>query len=256
MTTPVGKMAMARHSRGRAMFLLLGSLAALTLFAGCKNTNFLSTRDEIRLGRDASKEIERQFRVEVDTKDARRVDRIGQRLLAHTDARPGVPYTFKVLDSPTVNAVSLPGGPVYVFKGLLDLIGDDDDALAGVIAHEIGHVNGRHAAKQISQQMAANIGIALVVRGNTAQNIAALASDLLSLSYSRDDEYDSDRRALSYTFKAGYDPRGIIRFFKVLETLEKKGGGGPEFLRTHPVTKARVERAEKIIEQQDYRYGK
>lgn len=235
---------------------LLCLIAALMGATGCKNTNFLSTKDEIRLGRDASKEIERRYPVDTTSADAARVKRIGERILLHAEQRPGVPYSFKVLDLRDVNAVSLPGGPIYVFRGLLDLLGDDDDALAAVIGHELGHVNGRHAAKQVSQQLAANIGITLLLRGQAA-DIASVASDLLSLSYSRDDEYDADRRGLSYAYRAGFDPRGLVRFFEKMQELEKRAGSGtPELLRTHPLTKGRIARAEKIIETQDFRYGK
>lgn len=231
--------------------------AAAVSAAGCKNTNFLSTRDEVRIGRDASKEIESQMHVDNKTQDAVRVRRIGERLLEHSDKRAGVPYSFKVLDTRDVNAVSLPGGPIYVFRGLLDLLGDDDDMLAGVMGHELGHTNARHAAKQISQQMATNLGIMVILRGGAAANIASLAGNLLSLSYGREDEYDSDSRGLSYSYKAGFDPHGLPRFFERLQELEKRagGGGGPEFLRSHPLTKSRIERARRIIETKEYKFG-
>jgi beta-barrel assembly-enhancing protease len=95
-----------------------------------------------------------------------------------------------------------------------------------------------------------------VLRGSTAQNAAGLASDLLGLSYSRDDEYEADRRGISYAARAHFDPRGMVRFFQKLSSLEKKGGSTPEMLRTHPVTRSRIDRADKIVETQDYRYGK
>lgn len=236
------------------LFIVATAALALNGTTGCRGTNFLSTKDEVRMGRDASKEIEREYRVDTTSADAQRVQRIGERLLVHTDKREGVPYSFKVLDVKEVNAVSLPGGPIYIFRGLLDLIGEDDDALACVMGHEIGHINARHAAKQISQQIAANIGIAVLLKGQ-AQDIAGLAANLLSLQYSRDDEYEADRRGLSYAYKAGFDPQGMIRFFKKLNAMER-GGGTPEFLRTHPVTQSRIDRAQKIIEAQDYRYGR
>ncbi|MBM3495805.1 MAG: peptidase M48, partial [Armatimonadetes bacterium] len=81
---------------------------------GCRNTNFISTKDEVRIGRDASAEIGRRYRVQTDTPDARRVAEIGARVLEHSDRRAGVPYTFQVIDLKDVNAVSLPGGPVSV----------------------------------------------------------------------------------------------------------------------------------------------
>lgn len=243
-------------NRQKCSFLVLTilTLAASSFLAGCKNSNVLSTSQEVGIGKSASSDIEKQYRVDTTSADAKRVARIGERLLIHTDRRPNVPYTFKVLDMKEVNAVSLPGGPIYVYRGLLDMAGDDDDALATVMAHEIGHINARHAAKQISQQLEANMAISLLLKGNTAQNLAGLGANLLSLNYSRDDEYEADRRGLSYAYKAGYDPHGMIRFFRKLQTMEK-GSGSPEFLRTHPVTKSRIDRAEKLIETQDFPYG-
>lgn len=236
----------------------LGLLAASMLVAGsgCKNTNFLSTKDEVKLGKDASEEIEHRYKVDAKSEDCVRVRTIGARIAEHSDARPGVPYSYKVLDIKDVNAVSLPGGPVYVYRGLMDLVGKDDDALACIIAHETGHIDARHAAKQISQEMLANVGISIILKGGTAQNIGALASDLMSLHYSRDDEYEADMRGLSYAKKAGFNPVGMVRFFKKLEAMEKKGGKDPELLRTHPLTRNRIVRVEKAIETENYRYGR
>src|SRR5205807_1764968 len=143
------------------------------------------------------------------------------------------------------------------FRGLMDLVGDDDDALAGVIAHEIGHINGRHISKQYTKQLQTNLLLAVLLsgQGRLVNDIANLGSELMSLKYSRDDEFDADRRGLSYTKKAGFDPTGLVRFFEKLQELDKRGGA-PEFLRTHPVTKTRIDRAMKIIELNDYKYGK
>ncbi len=227
------------------------------LLLGCGKGTVWSTRDEVHVGREASREVERQYRLDTSSEDAKRVQRIGERLVVHTDQRAGIPYTFRVLDAKDVNAVSLPGGPIYVFRGLLDLVGDDDDALATVIAHEIGHVNGRHISHQFTKQLQTGVllGILLQGQGRTVQDIAGVTNDLLGLKFSRDDEYDADRRGLSYAYKAGFDPNGMIRFFQKLQALEKRGGSSPEFLRTHPLTRTRIDRAQKLIEAQDFRYG-
>jgi predicted Zn-dependent protease len=234
----------------------LGAFGVLAGSTGCRGTNFISTNEEVKIGRDAAAEVEKRYRVETSTADAKRVAAIGARLLEHSDRRPGVPYSFKVIDRKDVNAVSLPGGPIYVYRGLLDLLGKDDDALACVLAHELGHVDARHAAKQMSQQIAANLGVLVLLRGRTAQDIGALTTDLLNLSYSRSDEYEADHRALSYAHKAGYKATGLLSFFTKLRDLEKGKEEGVEVLRTHPMTSARIDRAQKIIEKQDYRYGR
>ena len=234
---------------------LLCIAAALPGVAGCRTRSFLSTKQEVNLGREGARQVEQQYRVDTSSPDADRVRRVGQSLLAHTDRRD-IPYAFKVLDAKEINAFSIPGGPVYVYRGLLDMMGDDDDALACVLGHEIGHVNGRHAARQISSQLATNVLISLTPLGATGQNLAGLGAELAGLKYSRDDEYDADRRGLSYAHHAGYNPQGMIRFFEKLQRLEKRqGSAGPEWLRNHPVTTARIAKAEAMIERNDYRYG-
>lgn len=225
--------------------------------SGCRTKSFLSTRQEVSLGKEGTRQVEQQFRVDTSSPDAERVRRIGERLLPHIDKRD-VPYSFKVLDSPDINAFSLPGGPVFVYRGLLDMIGDDDDALACVMGHELGHINARHAARTISSQLATNILLTLALGGasGTTQNLAGLAANLIDLKYSRDDEYEADRRGLSYAHFAGYDPHGMIRFFDKLMRMEKREGhGSPEWLEDHPLTKARIAKAEAIIDHNDYRYG-
>ena len=207
------------------------------------------------MGREGSRQIEMEYRVDTSSPDADRVRRIGQRLLPHVDKRD-VPYAFKVLEEPSVNAVSLPGGPVYIFRGLLDAIGDDDDALACVIGHEIGHVNGRHAARQISSQYATQLLLIFGVPDPNIQQVAGLGAELVGLKYSRDDEYDADRRGLSYAHYAGYDPQSMIRFFEKLERIEKRQGKAPaEWLRNHPLSSARIEKANTLIENKNFRYG-
>lgn len=255
------KMKSTKPTQGRrlrdALVVILTAVALNALgVGGCRSTNILSTKEEVQLGKDASAEVERRHKVVQNTPEARRVASIGARIIEHCDRREGVPYFVKLLDVDQVNAVSLPGGPVYVYTGLMDFLGNDDDALACIIGHEIGHVDGRHSAKQMSQRLVANLGVALILRGRTAQDIAAITTDLLNLSYSREDEYEADHRGVSYAHKAGFKATGMVAFLKKLEEKDKGRPRDPELLRTHPYTTARIARLEKIIERQDYRYGR
>lgn len=234
------------------LLLLAGFGSGLT---GCRTKSFLSTRQEVNLGKEGARQVEQELTVDISSPDAERVRAIGRKLLDHMDKRD-VPYTFKVVDAREINAFSLPGGPIYVYRGLLDMLGDDDAALACILGHEAAHINARHAARQLSSNIFNNILIGVLIPNPTARNAAGLGSELVGLKYSRDDEYEADRRGLSYAHYAGYDTNGMIRFFEKLQRMEKRTGSGPpEWLRTHPVTRARIEKAKTIIERQDYRYG-
>ena len=236
------------------MALTVACAAALGL-TGCRTKSFLSTKQEINLGKEASHEVEQQFRVDTKSPDAERVRAVGARLLPHLD-RPGINYTFKVLDNKEINAFSLPGGPVYVFRGLLDMMGDDDDALATVLGHECGHVAARHAARQLSSGLTTSLLINIFIPNPAYNQLAGLGAGVAGLKYSRDDEYEADRRGLSYASEAGYDPNGMVRFFDKLSRMEhRQGANDPEWLRDHPLTQTRIDKAQAIIDKQDYRYG-
>jgi len=219
---------------------------AALLLAGC-GTNLLSRDEEIQVGKEGAKGIEQEYRLSTNQADIALVQRIGNRLVG-ANHLSNWPWTFKVIDDKTVNAVSLPGGPVYVFQGLLEATNRNEDELAGVIGHEIAHVEKRHAAKQYSNQVLTGAIIA-VGTGGSVQTAAQLANALIQLEYSRDDEYESDSASIGYTYRAGYDPYGLVRFFEKLQAMQKEGKGNiiTNNLRTHPLTSARIERAKAEI---------
>lgn len=224
-------------------FLLLGVSLALT---GCRGTTW-SKKEEVRIGQQVAAEIESVYKLDPDPTVQQRVQLIGQRLVAVAGDKD-FRYSFKVLDSKEINAFALPGGPIYVFRGLINVVGNDDDMLAGVLAHEMAHVNRRHANKQYTQGLWRGILIELTTRGSV-RDIAQISDALLQLRYSRQHEYEADRLSVEYSYKAGYDPHGMLRFLEMLQREEKIGNRWIETnLRTHPFTDRRVAEVRKHIE--------
>ena len=218
-----------------------------------------SWEQEQQIGKQAAQEIGASFGIYQDAKLQSYVERVGQRVLKESHLRgPGAavevaqtPVTFQILDSATVNAMAIPGGHVYVTRGLLaHLISEDQ--LAFVLGHEIGHVSARHAARQAWQQKLGQgllLGGAIlgqVVGGIPAENILQLggsAAQLLFLRHSREDELEADSLAVNYTKRADYDPLAVAGFFRALARIqEREGAAIPNFLSTHPDPGNRVQR--------------
>ncbi|MEJ5383829.1 MAG: M48 family metallopeptidase [Fimbriimonadales bacterium] len=229
--------------RGLLGLLLLGVMVALT---GCRGTTW-SKKEEVRIGQQVAAEVEKAYKLDPDPAVQQRVQTIGQRLVAVAGDKD-FKFSFKVLASEEINAFALPGGPIYVFRGLMDKMGDDEDMLAGVLAHEMAHVNRRHANKQYTEGLWRGIVISLATRGSV-RDAAEIADALMQLRYSRQHEYEADRLAVEYTYKAGYDPHGILRFLEMLQREEKIGNRWVETnLRTHPFSDRRAAEVRKHIQ--------
>ncbi len=230
-------------------------LVTLTLSTtGCRNFSMISPSEEVQIGKEVGAEYEKKYKVVTDTEDARLLEQIGARLVdgmkkAEGKKAPSYPFTFKLLKSKDINAFALPGGPVYVFEGLVAEAKGNEDMLAGVLAHEMGHIVARHGVKQMSSQMAVGTLIAAFTKGST-QDIAVIASELIMLKYSRDDEYEADAKAIRYSHAAGYNPEGLIQFFDKLLTMKDNKESSDLVsanLRTHPLTRNRIIRARQEI---------
>ncbi|MBD2425702.1 M48 family metallopeptidase [Phormidium sp. FACHB-1136] len=190
----------------------------------------MSDRDEVALGSQIDQQLKAQgvtiYRGNPAINEY--VNAVGQRLAATSD-RPQIPYTFQVVADDSINAFATTGGFVYIQTGLLRAAANEAE-LAGVMAHEIGHITGRHVINRMQQAAIANgIAGALRVRQDTLVNLGMQLA--LELPNSREAEYDADRRGFVNMGRAGYDTTGFITF---MQTLERRGGTPPEFLSSHP----------------------
>lgn len=247
---------LARLRGAVAAALILGGVAYTANPAAGKETftPFMTPADEARVGREQHAKVVKQFGGAYDDPElARYVDSIG-RLLASTSERPGLKFTFTILDTPIVNAFALPGGYVYVSRGLIGLAGNEAD-LAGVLAHEIGHIAARHAAERYSRNVLAGIGLTIlgVLSGSEElQNIAGLGAELVLKGYSREQEMEADILGVRYLTRVGFEPHAMSSFLRRLQAhdaLEAKALGragesdGFSLLSTHPRTSDRIEQA-------------
>ena len=210
-----------------------------------------SWEEEKKLGAESHEKIKAQYGIYNEGGEAQQyVDRVGQRVLAESDLRdPGTQakfrntdFEFTVLDSPVVNAFALPGGYVYVTRGLMSHL-NNEAQLAVVLGHEITHVAARHASAQAGKQQLGQLGLIAAALGTQAlggpggqvARLGQTATKLLFLEYSRDNEEESDKRGVEYAAKAGYEASEGAEFFRTLERIqEKRGQTLPTWQSTHP----------------------
>lgn len=231
---------------GRCGLCLLSVLVGVTVgLAGCatefnpatqrQETLFYTTDKEMRLGDDVSRRLEKEYQLVTDPGIQDRLDGILRRLAPVTD-RHDLVYVVRVLDDETVNAVSLPGGYVYLFKGLVEKT-PSDDVLAAVLAHELGHINARHGLKRLQASyglLLLQVAAAASQDADAAAGTSALTATLFH-SYSQKDEFEADRLAVKYLKAAGYDPMAMVRALELLEEVARKEPLRPKsYWRTHP----------------------
>jgi len=230
---------------------LLG-LAAALYAPGCatnpatgqRQLSLISESQEIALGKQSDAEIVASLGVYEDAELAAYVERVGQSLAAVSE-RPDLDWSFQVIDDPTVNAFALPGGYIYVTRGILAHLSSEAE-LASVLGHEIGHVTARHSVNRISKTQLASLGlgIGMIVSEELRQfgDLAQVGLGLLFLKYSRDDERQADELGLRYIVQGEYDAREMPEVFETLQRLSEEGGSGrvPGYLSTHPDPGARA----------------
>jgi predicted Zn-dependent protease len=212
----------------------------------------VSVETEVELGQKMALQIEAENTVMRDAQLQRYVRHLMQPLIDQAwGDRPGIDYRITVLDDPTqVNAFALPGGPMYVYTGLLALA-EDEAELAGVLAHELGHVVARHSANRLGTQFGVQLLMGVTL-GEAPEELAQMVADAAGAGamarFSRDDERQADGYGVKYTIAAGYDPAGLMSLF---EKIRRLGGGKGDslerFMASHPATDERIKRIQKQI---------
>lgn len=239
-------------------FHLILTLAILPMLAAC-STNpatgrsqfaaLMSPQQENQVGAEEHQKIIKEYGVYDNRAIAAYVSGIGTKVTQNTE-RPDVTYTFTVLDSPVVNAFALPGGYVYVTRGLLALAGSEAE-LAAVLAHEVGHITGRHSAERYSRSVVTSLGanvLAAALDSAGAAQALGLGSQLYLSSYSRSQESEADTLGIRYLARGGYNPAAMTSFLQSLQNssaLEaqiagRSSGPGLSYFSTHPATSDRV----------------
>jgi predicted Zn-dependent protease len=245
---------MSRALSPAAIAVLIGSITACAVnpATGKREFSLMSESQEIEIGKQMDAEIRREMGTYDDPELQRYVEGIGLRL-ARASQRPNLPWHFTVVDEPAINAFALPGGYIYVTRGIVPFL-DDEAELAGVLGHEIGHVTARHSAQQYTQATSAGLGVTLlsifVPEARPFQNLTETALGVMFLKYGRDDELEADRLGVEYTANTGWNPAGVAGMLRTLARLDEANGsrrGVPNWLSTHPAPADRVEEVQAYV---------
>jgi predicted Zn-dependent protease len=221
-------------------------LAAGTTAAGVTGCASVSQEQEVQMGAQYAQQINSQLPIVRDPEVNRYLNVLGDSI-ARVTARSDLEWRFFIVDSPEVNAFAVPGGFIYMNRGLIERA-QNMAQVAGVLGHEIGHVTGRHSIKQMEQQQKAGLGVNLlciltpsVCQSQVAGAAINLGAGAVFARFSRQDEIDADTRGVQYVTRAGIDPRGIPQMFRILlNEREQRPGGVAAWFSTHPLEEDRI----------------
>lgn len=230
-----------RMLRGLRHAVALGFAAGATTLAGCAP---ISTQQEQQLGADYASQINAQLPIVNDAQINAYINDLGRQIAAAGHRR--IPYRFYIVNAEQVNAFAVPGGYIYVNRGLIEAT-DNMSELAGVLAHEIGHVEERHSVEQMSRVQSANLGLnlAYILLGRAPSGLEQAAigvgGNLVLSKYSRSAEDEADAVAIPMLMGAGINPRGLLTFFDELLAQQRRSPSSVEtWFSTHPTTQDRI----------------
>ena len=241
-----------------AVILGLILAVALTAYAADSRTrlkpgwNLFSPQQDVELGREVSRQAERELPILNDRQANAYISALGRQLVAHAQGE-NYPYQFKLVNDTAINAFALPGGFVYINRGVIQTA-DDEAQVAGVIAHEIAHVALRHGTNQASKAYVAQAPLAILggvlgsnsVGGVLAQLGISFAANSILLKYSRDAETQADLMGTQILYDSGYDPRAMVEFFEKIQAESK--GRAVQFLSDHPNPENRISNVQREIQ--------
>ena len=215
--------------------------------------NLFSPQQDIEMGRQSAQQAERQLQILYDRDPATYINTLGQNLVTHAPNNEKYPFQFKIVNDTAINAFALPGGFIYVNRGAIEAA-DNESQIAGVMAHEIGHVVLRHGTHQISRAYVAQAPLAVLGGVMGAGSMGAILGQLgvgfglnsLFLKYSRDSESQADLMGTQILHDSGYDPRAMVDFFEKLQVVSKERTA--QFFSDHPVPENRISNVQKEIE--------
>lgn len=237
--------------RARRSVAVLALAGATATAGGCAPS--VTTQQEVQLGADYSRQINRQLPLVRDAAANQYINQLGRQIARAADPR-GIPYTFYIVNSAQVNAFAIPGGHIYINRGLIER-SDNVAELAGVLAHEIGHVVERHGIEQMQRANNANTALGVVYgvllgrRPGAIEQVAVQAGGTaVFASYGRNAEREADNVAIGYMIRSGYNPRGLISMFQELLAERRRNPSRVEqWFSTHPLTEERVQNTQAAI---------
>ena len=227
------------------------TVATAALLAGCG----VSTQQEVQMGQEEAQQVSAQLPMVQDAVIQNYVNQLGQRI-ARTTSRTDLNWQFQVVNSSVVNAFALPGGFVYVNRGVLERASNMSE-VAGVIGHEIEHVVRRHSVKQMEQAQGANVGVGIacaltgICQSGIAQAAINVGGTAVFAKFSRTDEVQADEGGFNNVIRAGINPRGMYTFFQKLLAEEQQSGGGnaSAWFSDHPGTSDRIADIQRMLQQ-------
>lgn len=236
-----------RAVAGPALLAFALSTCATNPVTGKKELSFVSESQEIAMGKEYAAQVTQEMGAYPDSNIQRYVSGIGKEIAVRTE-RPKLPWSFTVIDDPQVNAFALPGGYIFITRGILTHMNSEAE-LATVVGHEIGHVTARHSVQQMTRQQLAQIGLVAgaIASSKVAENLGAISQGLgvLFLKYGRDDESQADGLGFRYALSDGYDVRKMVNMFETLQRVSASAGQRiPEWQSTHPDPGNRIEATE------------